>query len=99
MPSPQIEAAAASTRTESEVRALRPVTMLDTIRAGVKRELTKACPFCGADPLPPAEHRWGKDREWGHFAMRCENEGCDADLTITADTAAEVLRRWNRRAT
>lgn len=91
MVSPRLAAAAASTRTEDEVRASRPMSMLDVIQAGAQNPtIALPCPFCGADPLPPTIRA-------GRFLVACTDEECPANPQTGGDTAAEALAAWNRR--
>ncbi len=89
MTSPRLLSAAASTRTETEVRASRPISMLDVIRGAVGVQ-TKCCPFCG-EPPPLAARIAGK------FVVGCENEDCAANPQVSAPTCAEAWARWNAR--
>lgn len=75
--------------TEAEGRAARSARLART---------PLPCPFCGADVLPAAEHRWGKSHEWHYFALGCENEDCPVEPRVTGNTVAEAMARWNVRA-
>lgn len=77
-------------RTEADVRAARPISMLDVIRtAAMPHDL--GCPFCGGYPLP-AKQIGGKH----HIA--CENPDCWASVQVSAPTLAGAWKLWNARA-
>lgn len=72
------------------------MNMLQTIQVGVaktirhERQITRPCPFCGADPLPAAH-------VFNRYIVSCPNEECGA-VEFTGATVAEAWKRWNRRA-
>jgi len=80
-------------RTEAEVRALRPVTMLHVIQRGARGVVPtapKCCPWCSADPFPAVKvcNRW---------VIACENENCKIDVQAAGDTPEEAWAIWNAR--
>lgn len=84
MASPQVEAAAASTRRPEDVLAARkPI------------ERSKACPFCGEDP-PLAAQVLGIP-SFKTYVVGCENEDCAINPQASGRTPEDAWAKWNAR--
>jgi len=63
--------------------------MADTVEA----ETMLPCPFCGGIPTMEPWHGGGPDK----VLIHCENDGCDANPSVSGERPSEATRRWNVR--
>lgn len=56
--------------------------------------LIKSCPFCGKFPEMCRWHGGGPSKR----LIRCENERCAIQPSVTGETPGEAARRWNKRS-
>jgi hypothetical protein len=54
----------------------------------------KVCPWCGTLPFIQGWHGGTATK----VLVGCESARCDLSPCVTGETAAEALRRWNKRA-
>lgn len=97
MTSPAITQAAASTRTESQVREARNLTIVDTIRIGAQETIAAQpflgwCPACGSTPkIDPSFY--------GKVCVYCDKDDCkgagDGWPQAMGDTLALAAAKWN----
>jgi len=52
------------------------------------------CPFCGCSAEIEYWHGGSPDKRM----FRCSGDACDVLPSVTGETRAEALARWNRRA-
>jgi hypothetical protein len=97
MTSPHVAQAAASTRTEGDIRAARAMSPLASAIFGIADAAAKAareakpCPFCGTNPLPAIGRA-------SAFVVACENDDCAAQPMVTGRDLSSAWARWNGRA-
>ncbi len=82
--SPYIQAAAASLRTEHQVRELRQVRALSP-------PPDLPCPWCGTGPGHATLRA-------GRYLVGCESEECPANPQVGGATVLEAWSAWNQRA-
>lgn len=97
MTSPAITQAAASTRTESQVREARHLTMVGAIRIGAEQAVAAepflcGCPACGCTPkIDPSFY--------GKVCVYCDNDSCkgagDGWPQAMGDTLTLAAAKWN----
>lgn len=52
------------------------------------------CPFCGAIPTMEPWHGGGPKKR----LISCINENCPVEPSVTAETPAKAIAKWNHRA-
>lgn len=58
-------------------------------------EGAKKCPFCGESPVADADTY---DNDMTKVHLFCEGSDCRVHVFVIADTLAEAIEKWNRRA-